>query len=437
VLLILAVTGVSEGAVINLDASPDTVIADGISQVNISAQLLGGRYNNTPLASKTITFLTTDGVILTPRVNTDSNGWAYTSLTSSTKPGQVTITAGISTLSASTKVMFTECGAECNVSYTPEGIYSLLDSDIPTASILGNQYVKGISVRSSWDSIEHMEGSFDWSRIDNLVSQAEIAGKKVSIAIAPGVNTPEWVYAKGARKFYFIDRNPYHPTYGHELYCPMPWDDVYLISWINFIEALASRYGKNPTVSWIRTTGPMNTVTMDWNLQEKEDWDKYIGTGDEFSDEKLVGAIKKVIDSFAVAFPSKPLSLAIAKTKITDKSPFLTAATEVTNYGFSNYPNQFLIQINRWKATILPDGPNLTLLYAPFTGAQMVWSATNDPDCRMNGKVTPCDPYTSLEGAIQAAIDYNLSFLEIYAVDIMNPDLQPILTSFDNNLTLP
>lgn len=435
VLLILAVTGVSEGAVINLYATPDTVIADGVSQVNLSAQLLGGRYNNTPLASKTITFLTTDGVILTPRVNTDSNGWAYTSLTSSTKAGQVTITAKISTLSASTKVMFTECGAECNVSYTPEGIYSLLDSAIPTASILGNQYVKGISIRSSWKNIERQEGVFYWGSIDKLVNQAANAGKKISIAVSPGGQTPEWVYTKGARKFYFIDGNIYSPTYGKELYCPMPWDTTYLNAWKNFIGALGNRYAANKAVSWVRITGPMNTTTMEWNLQSKEDWDKYIGTEDEFSDEKLVASINIVTDWFAAAFFPKPISIAVAKTKITDVYPYMTATTNVTNYGFSQYPDQFFIQVNGWKADVpaIDEGfpeQDLILQNVPYVGAQMVWSATDDPNCRMNGEVTPCDPFTSLDGAISAAIDYNLSFLEIYAEDIVNPDLQSILGKF-------
>jgi len=433
--LILAVTGVSEGAVINLDASPNSVIADGVSQVNLSAQLLGGRYNNIPAASKTITFLTTDGVILKPRVITDSNGWAYTSLISSTKAGEVTITARISTLSASTKVMFTECGAECNVSYTPEGIYSLLDSDIPLSSILENQYVKGISIRSSWKNIERQEGVFYWGSIDKLVNQAANAGKKISIAVSSGTDTPGWVYTKGARKFYFMDNNIYSPTYGKELYCPMPWDTTYLKAWKNFIGALANRYAANKALSWVRITGHMNTTTMEWNLQSKEDWDKYIGTADEYSDAKLVASINAVTDSFAAAFFPKPISIAVAKTKITDVYPYMTAATNVTNYGFSQYPDQFLIQVNGWKADVPAIDDNfpeqdLILQNAPYVGAQMVWSATNDPNCRMNGEVTPCDPFTSLDGAISAAIDYNLSFLEIYAADIVNPDLQSILGKF-------
>jgi hypothetical protein len=433
VTVVFALVTVSEGAII-LDAAPNIVVANGISQVNISAQLLGGRYNNVPLAYKTITFLTIDGVILKPKVKTDSNGWAYTSLISSTTPGEVTITAKYGKQSASTNVMFIECGAECNVSYPPKGIYSLLrGSEIPLESLLSNQYVKGISIRASWDSIESGEGTFDWSYIDNLVSQAKTANKTISITIMPGVYTPEWVYAKGAEKFYFIDRNQYHPTYGQELYCPMPWDEIYLTSWKNFIEALAYRYAGNPVVSWIRITGPMNTVSGDWNLQAKEDWDKYIGTENEFSDEKLITSINKVTDWFTAAFPSKPLSIAIAKTKITDSPPFLMAATAVTNYGFANYPNQFFIQMNGWKATILLDDPELELfrIYAPHTGAQMVWSATDDPYCRMNGGYyLPCDPYTSLAGAVESAKDYNLNFLEIYAEDIVNPYLQSVLEIF-------
>lgn len=318
--------------------------------------------------------------------------------------------------SATAKVTF----IENIVNYPLEGIYSTMASKIPVESLLENELIRGISIRTSWDSIESQEGTFDWSYIDNLVSQAEIAGKTVSIAIVPGVNTPEWVYAKGAEKFYFIDKNPYHPTYGQELYCPMPWDEVYLISWKNFIEALAARYRKNPTVSWVRITGPMNIVTMDWNLSEKE-WDDY-------SNQKITSAIESVIDSFGNSFYPKSLSIAISGGSD-------TMVAEIVNYGSVNYSKQFNIQINSWRATMPPpeeQNPIMDLFeqYSPNTGAQMVWSATNDPDCRMNGKVMPCDPYTSLAGAIQAAIIYNLSFLEIYAADIMNPDLQGVLKRF-------
>jgi hypothetical protein len=141
---------------------------------------------------------------------------------------------------------------------------------------------------------EAQEGVYNWSVIDSLIVQ-EIYGKKVSVTIIPGTKTPEWVYEKGARKFDFINRNRYQPSYGEEMYSPMPWDEVYLSEWGKFIEILATRYGNNPTVPWIRITGHMNTVTADWNLQSIEDWEKYEGTEDEFLDAKLtIAAIKTV-----------------------------------------------------------------------------------------------------------------------------------------------
>ncbi len=423
--LLFTLAAVSEAA-ITLNVTPNSVTADGNTQATISAQLLG-RYNK-PLANRTIYFSTTGGVLTATKAITDTNGWAYTAI-SSTQPGEVTVTAKYGRQSATAKVTF----IENIVNYPPEGIYSLLGKGIQEVeSLLENESVKGISIRIHWEAVEPQEGMFDWTYLDSLISQAGIAGKGASITIIPGVHTPEWVYAKGARKFYFIDRNPYHTTYGQELYCPMPWDDIYLTSWKNFIEALAGRYRENPVVSWIRVTGPTNTTTGDWNLQSKEDWDKYTGTEDEFSDERLIEAVKQAIDWFATN-TAKPVSLAIARTKVSDK-PW-SAATEVVNYGFANYPNQFNIQINSWNSNIPSfDKQNakmeLIKQAVPYAGAQMVSSATNDPYCRMNGKQTPCDPYASLKGAIDKAIEYNLSFLEIYASDIKNPELQDILEGF-------
>ncbi len=418
--LLFSLVAVSEAAVITMNVTPDTVPADGSTQATISAQLLGG-YNQ-PLANKTIYFSTTGGILTKTAVQTDANGWAYTSLTS-TEPGEVTISARFYRTVATVSVTFIENIVDC----PPKGIYTFVYLG-NLDSLLKNESVAGISIRISWNSVEPEEGVFDWSYIDDLISQAESAGKKVSITIIPGTDSPEWVYAKGARKYIFIDRNPYHETYGQELYCPMPWDDVYLTAWRNFIEALAARYNENPAVSWIRITGPMNITTGDWNLKSDEDWDKYIGTEDEYSDEKVITVVEQVIDWFATSFPSKSLSIAISPS---DDTPI----KDIAEYGFTNYYNQFNIQINSLNAKIPPyDEPGLELFkrFAPYTGAQMIWSATNDPYCRLNGGITPCDPYTSLSGAINKAIEYNISFLEIYPVDILNPDLQNILREFNN-----
>lgn len=435
IVLFLTVTAVSEGAqTLTMSATPNEVIANGYAQIQLSARLLDN-YNR-PMAKKTVTFTTTAGKLLKAGVKTDANGWAYNILSSGVTPGQATVVAKFSTakkvISASTNVTFVQYAP----AFLPSGIYSLLDGSISTQSLLADEYVEGISIRGSWNLIEKTEGVFDWSRIDSMVALAGISGKQASIAIMPGTSTPEWVYTKGARKFTFTDDNIYHSTYGQELYSPMPWDDIYLTSWKKFIRAFGLRYKDNPVVSWVRITGPMNTTTMDWTMQTKEDWDKYIGTVDEFSDARLIAAINEVTDIFAAAFPSKPLSIAVSRTKVTDDPPYLTAATEVTDYGFATYPGQFLVQVNGWNGDIgdlftqMPEA-NLLTDRAPDIGAQMIWSATNDPDCRMNGGISPCDPYTSLVNAVQEAIDYNLSFLEIYANDIMNSDLQSVLGMFE------
>lgn len=303
------------------------------------------------------------------------------------------------------------------------------------ASLLDNGSVKGISIRSAWNSIEPTEGVFDWTYVDSILSQVAAAGKTASITIIPGVNTPQWVYSKGAVKFFFTDSNPFSPTFGATLFSPMPWDPVFLAAWNQFITAFAARYNAHPAISWIRITGPMNTLTGDWNLQSPNDWAKYAGTQNEFSDAKLVAAVNRVIDSFAASFTAKPLSVAIGRTKVTDSPPFLLAATAVANYGFTTYPKQFLIQSNGWDAQIPPldvQDPAMQLYkrYAPYCGAQMVWSATNDPGCRVNGGISPCNAVTDLNGAVSLAKQYNVSFLEVYADDILNPDLQSILQGF-------
>jgi hypothetical protein len=91
--------------------------------------------------------------------------------------------------------------------YAPTtGIYAIGNVNTTTPqSVVSNSYVDGLAVRASWDFIEPSQGVYNWSYLDSTINQAVAAGKKVSLSVRAGVNTPSWVYAAGAQSLSFVD----------------------------------------------------------------------------------------------------------------------------------------------------------------------------------------------------------------------------------------
>jgi hypothetical protein len=119
------------------------------------------------------------------------------------------------------------------------------------ASMLTNPSIRGIFVSMNWNVLEATEGSYYWSSLDSMLSQAGAAGKQVTLGVMAGYETPSWVYADGAQSFQFL----WDKTGGASgaATCsvqslPVPWDPVFLAKWATFIQALGARYSANPTL---------------------------------------------------------------------------------------------------------------------------------------------------------------------------------------------
>jgi hypothetical protein len=109
-------------------------------------------------------------------------------------------------------------------------------------------------------------------------------------------------------------------------------------------------------------------------------------------------------------------------------------ASSLLSYVNTTYPGRFVAQRYNLSA-VTPDPATTTglgvwqIIYdnRPNNAAQMLWAASDETSCRMNKEVKPCDAYKMLDTAVTTGINYGMRFLEIYPMDIDNPELSPII----------
>jgi PKD repeat protein len=319
-----------------------------------------------------------------------------------------------------------------------------------TQSVLSNVYVSGLAVRVTWNFLEPSEGTYNWSYLDGVISSAASAGKKVSLSVAAGVSTPNWVYAAGAQAFSFIDSSaPATQT------IPVPWDPVFLSEWQTLITQLGARYATNPAVMRVKLTGvnyntaetmlPISTGvsasngTTTWTTtNDVADW-QAIG----YTRAKVEGAWQTIANTFAQAFPSQQLAVELVENHfppidsngnliVNSQGADTQVVGDLINFGMSHYGGQFVAQSDGLSDTWI-DTSVSGVAAQVTTGYQMLWFVTGDTTYKMNGG-TPISAATALQNAVNSGLANHAHFLEIYSADINNGALQGVLSSAQSGL---
>jgi len=167
-------------------------------------------------------------------------------------------------------------------------------------------------------------------------------------------------------------------------------------------------------------------------------------SGDDVSNWQRVGYTRaKVLttwriisDTFAQSFPHKKLALMIGPNGLPpiDGSGKIMGKKRADQKGLQDlialsverYGRRFILQNNALSA--FWDWNEIRELSGRTDVAyQMLWSATEDPQCRMNHRVRPCDPHAVLQAAVDRGLNSGAKFLEIYIEDVRNPQLQDVL----------
>lgn len=318
----------------------------------------------------------------------------------------------------------------------PTGVYAVIGIAAKAPdSLLVNPDVTGVILRDLWSNIETQEGVYDWSYFDAQIERVSSAGKKVSLLInSGGQSIPEWVMNLNIETFTFTNKNSNQDNYNTAITIPLFWDPVFLEKKLAFIEAAGQRYANNPNIVLVNAQCA-GATTADWNIPTSdEDITAWKALG--FTSDKLLQACQQVVDATMTAFPDQTVNIAIGRVNaaLDSYSNPDYVATSLLSYANSFHPGRFVAAKYNLSATTADPLVNTNLEswqvlqdYTPNTGAQMLWLASDETSCRMNGNVAPCDAYTMLDKAVNTGINYGQQYLEIYQGDIDNPELTDII----------
>ena len=109
--------------------------------------------------------------------------------------------------------------------------------------------VNVIYFRPTWATIEPSENLFNWSYIDNAITNAQTNGVKVAFGFINADNgTPQWVFNAGAG-YYQVGPNSTFSTTQNEPYWST--NPVFFAKMDSFIATVGSRYNGNTNIAWI------------------------------------------------------------------------------------------------------------------------------------------------------------------------------------------
>jgi hypothetical protein len=161
---------------------------------------------------------------------------------------------------------------------------------------------------------------------------------KYQLCLKPGVHTPSFVYADGARSFETRVTNPHRANVGEAVRIPIPWDPIYERDFSRIIHQLGQRYASDPLcVSVVLTCA--NFMSAEMHLPKtRQDLSRWQALGDY--ETRLLEVYKNFIDVWGTAFPKQDLNL--HASKVLDLPP--SFCERVVDAGLSRFPQRFSIQ---------------------------------------------------------------------------------------------
>lgn len=266
--------------------------------------------------------------------------------------------------------------------------------------------IDGAALQEAWAFTEPVNGTYNFSRINNAFALAEARGKKISLHLLASPREPTWLAQLGAQY--------YQTASGQRI---VPWDSVYLSRYAEFLQALAQHLQTQGyadslfDVSVVVPVGEMNLVDCRNGT---------LGTALPYNRAAYLQAWKTAIDNLHAAFPLvnkflSPEHAGLVCWPTVDNLLF----SSIMDYAIATHGSTFWM----FAADLNADGSartsdNLSYVAQTSLGYQTIWSATNDPNFRMGGTYP-----TNLKTAVCFGLSNGARYFEIYADDVLNPDV--------------
>ena len=329
----------------------------------------------------------------------------------------------------------------------PKGLWVIAPPDVGlrhqgTMAALAMRAIDGVFIRMTWRALQPRPELFDWELLDEHISRASRIGKRVSLAVAAGVFTPDWVFQEGVPAFTTVIEQDQSAARCHSARLPVPWNDQFLKFWVDFLKALGTRYGSNNTVMFIKAGG-INYQT--WELLLPAHGSPAMPAGrsargclfpDEvalwtevgYANRLVLSSLSYILSAYNVAFPEKAIALMTG-----DKHGFPHIAGVEIGAGdlyavAKPILGRRLVAQDNALSPIYVSPVVSSLAKTTITGFQFGWPVTNEPKCNIIGILAPpCPAIESFPATMQRALNVGASYVEIFPKDALNPDLSTVI----------
>jgi hypothetical protein len=300
---------------------------------------------------------------------------------------------------------------------------------------LNNPFISGVALQIRWRDLEPVEGTPDWSKLDQLFAAAEASRKWVQLLIFPGFFSPPWALEGVKTEMFPLQ---YGPDKGTLEKLPMPWDDFYLGRWFAFVKLLSQRYGKSPAFRVIAAAGP-TSVSAEFTLPAKpEDVPLWLNAG--YTPRKYIAAWQKTFQVYAAYFPNQYVSLSLGFGLNIDDSGKIAprerkrTRQEVVDQAMGILGRRFALQFSNLDGfPSVGPGPRAVDFMLGYNGRVITGFQLRTSCERNSGDMgAEGNPALALKKSIDIGMQPNAAgsranYLEIYEPDVLADDLQPVL----------
>jgi hypothetical protein len=304
--------------------------------------------------------------------------------------------------------------------------------------VLKSPSVDGVFMRLHWNLLETADNKYDWTFLDSELKRISNSGKKITIGVAAGSHTPEWVYGAGVPSASFEEFRKQGKGKKFSVKVPVPWNQKFLDLWTRFIKDFADHLKSKPgiyqNITLVKITG-INETTIEVRLPAQKGIENEKGASTDapgiwrsagYRPQKIRDAWDRITDAFQQNFSDKYVSIAVIPKKAfpalddngneVPKNAARDFTEDLIEKAHDKFKDKLVVQ---WNSLQKDAGiPKLmswcTKFHIPF-GYQLEEADMGNPACLQS---PPCDQ-EHLKTIFDKGMKANASFIEIFPKEVL------------------